>query len=107
MGGLENVIEGVEEEEAEQEYYYESQQEQQNEYDYVNQQQAPVVVSEVVTPLPLKQTKKNRSWRPLPTQPKPRPLPSMPRPLPPLSQGTKNAGQLPPAAPPKEGTKSY
>ena len=102
VGGLENVIEGVEEEEAEQEYYYESQQEQQNEYDHTNQQQAPVVVSEVVTPLPLKQTKKNRSWRPLPTQPKPRPLPSMPRPLPPLSKGTKSAGQLPAAAPPKE-----
>ena len=95
-----NVIEGIEEEEAEQEYYYESQQEQQNEYDHTNQQQAPVVVSEVVTPLPLKQTKKNRSWRPLPTQPKPRPLPSMPRPLPPLSKGTKSAGQLPTADPP-------
>ena len=60
VGGLENVIEGVEEEEAEQGILLRACGEQQNEYDHTNQQQAPVVVSEVVTPLPLKQTKKNR-----------------------------------------------
>lgn len=99
--GLETFNEGVEEEEiAEEEYYYEQQQYESNyESHHVQQggvgvqqqQQDAVVVSEEIKPLPTQNmvAKSNRSWRPLPTQPKPRPLPKNPRPLPPLSNTNK------------------